>query len=144
MAAGAPAFPNRERLAATIAHFFRWVVSRMKHLSIFLLLLLTSCGKQAQGDAAKLDRLLLGGQIDRVRVVVLPLSSTNVLSDAVAQRYVLHFREANRGAEPDRTKAQVATEVSFMSDTNVVGWLSQFDNGLWKFEQYSFRLKTSP
>ncbi len=115
----------------------------MKHLSIFALLLLTACSKQAKLDAAKLESLLSGGQIDRVEVVV-PFSSTNVLSGAVAQRYVLSFREINRVAEPDRTKAQVASEVSFMCGTNAVGWLSQLDNGLWKFEQYSFRLKTSP
>jgi hypothetical protein len=115
----------------------------MKHLSIFLLLLLAGCGKQAKLDAAKLESLLSSGQIDRVEVVV-PFSRTNVLTGTAAQQYVLSFRETNRIAEPDRTKAQVATEVSFMSGTNDVGWLSQFDNGLWKFEQYSFRLRTSP
>jgi hypothetical protein len=118
-------------------------VVRMKHLSIFLLLLLTACDKQAKLDAAKLESLLSGGQIDRVEIVV-PFSRTNVLSGAAAQQYILSFRETNRVAEPDRTKAQVAADVSFMSDTNAVASLSQYDNGLWKFGQYSFRLKTSP
>jgi hypothetical protein len=115
----------------------------MKHLSIFLLLLLTACGKQAKLDAAKLESLLSGSQIDRVEVVV-PFSRTNVLTGAAAQQYVLSFRETNRIATPDSTKAQVATEVSLMSGTNDVGWLSQFDNGLWKYGVYSFRLRNSP
>jgi hypothetical protein len=118
-------------------------ITRMKQLGIFLLLLLTACGKQAKLDAAKLESLLSGGQIDRVKVVI-PFSQTNILTGAAASQYVLSFRETNRIAEPDKTKAQVATQVSFMSGTNAVGWLSQFDNGLWKFEQYSFRLRTSP
>jgi hypothetical protein len=115
----------------------------MRYISFLFLLLLTACGKQAKLDASKLESLLSGGQIDRVEVVV-PFSHTNVLTDGAAQQYVLCFRETNRIAEPDRTKAQVAAAVSFMSGTNNVGWLSQFDNGLWKFEQYSFRLRTSP
>jgi hypothetical protein len=115
----------------------------MKHVSIFLLLLLTACGKQAKLDAAKLESVLSGGQIDGVEVVV-PFTRTNLLSGGAAQQYVLSFRETNRVSEPDRTKAQVAAEVCFMSGTNAVAWLSQYDNGLWKFEQYSFRLKTSP
>jgi hypothetical protein len=115
----------------------------MKHLSILLLLLITGCGKQAKLDAAKLESLLSGGRIDRVEVVV-PFTQTNVLTGAVAQQYVNSFRETNRIAEPDRTKAQVATEVALMSGTNDVGWLSQFDNGLWKYGDYSFRLRISP
>ena len=44
-------------------------IMRVKHLSICFLLLLTSCGKQAKLDAAKLESLLSGGQIDRVEIV---------------------------------------------------------------------------
>ena len=115
----------------------------MRYISFLFLLLVTACGKQTKLDASKLESLLSGGQIDHIKVVI-PFDRTNVLTGAAAQQYVLSFRETNRIAEPDRTKAQVATEVSLMSGTNAVGWLSQFDNGLWKFEQYSFRLKISP
>ena len=115
----------------------------MRYISLLFLLLLTACGKQAKLDASKLESLLSGGQIDHVEVVV-PFSRTNILTGAAAQQYVLSFRETNRVAEPDRTKAQVAADVVLMSGTNELAWLSQFDNGLWKFGDYSFRLKTSP
>jgi len=120
-----------------------WRCTRMKILSILFPLLLTGCGKQAKLDGAKLERLLSGGEIDRVEVVVL-LSDTNILTGPAAQQYILSFRETNRVAEADWTKAEVATEVCLISGTNHLGWLSQFDNGLWKFEQYSFRLRASP
>ena len=115
----------------------------MKYISFLFLLLLTACGKQAKLDSAKLESLLSGGQIDRVEVII-PFSRTNVLTGAVAQQYALSLRETNRVAEPDRTKAQVASSVGLMSGTNELGWLSGFDNGLWKYGDYSFRLRASP
>ena len=105
--------------------------------------LLTGSGSYHYSDGAKLESLLSAGQIDRVEVVV-PFSRTNVLTGAAARQYVLLFRATNRIAEPDRTKAQVSTEVSLMSGTNDVGWFTQFDNGLWNYGDYSFRLRTSP
>jgi hypothetical protein len=115
----------------------------MKHVNFLCLLLLTACGKQPKLDSAKLEGLLSGGQIDRIEVVI-PDSRTNILTGAAAQQYALSFRGTNRMAEPDRTKAEVATEVTLMSGTNKLGWLSQFDNGLWRYGDYSFRLRASP
>lgn len=115
----------------------------MKYASFLLLFLLTACGKQAKLDAAKLEALLASSRIDRVEIVI-PFTRTNILTDAAARQYALSFRDSNRVAEADPTKAQVATEVVLRSGTNELAWLSQFDSGLWRFGDYSFRLRTSP
>jgi hypothetical protein len=117
--------------------------TRVKHISFLFLLLFTSCHKSSKLDAVKFDSLLSTGQIDRIEVVIL-LSSTNILTGPDAQRYVLAFRNTNRIAKPDLTKDMVAQDVRFMSGTNTLGWLSQFDNGLWKFNEYSFELRSPP
>lgn len=115
----------------------------MKYISLLFLLLLTACGGRAKLDAAKLESLLSSSRIDRVAVVI-PFTRTNILTAAEAMRYALSFRETNLVAEADATKAQVATEVVLGSGTNELVRLSQFDNGLWRFGDYSFRLRTVP
>jgi hypothetical protein len=115
----------------------------MRRISFLFLLLFASCGKQAKLDSVKLESLLSGGQIDRVEIII-PFGRTNILTGAAAQRYALSLRETNRIAEADTTKAQVASEVGLMSGTNELSWLWEFDNGLWKYGDYSFRLRTSP
>ena len=115
----------------------------MKYISILFVLLLTSCGEEAKLDSVKLESLLSTGQVDRIEIVV-PFTRTNILTGPAARQYVLSFRETNRVAKPDTTKAQVATEVEFISGTNELCALLQFDNGLWKFGQYSFELRSSP
>ncbi len=118
----------------------------MKCFSFIFLMLLSSCGQQSKlvsPDSTRLDSLLTGGQIDLIEVVI-PFSRTNVLAGASARKYALTFSDTNRIAEPDTTKDQISTEVSLMSGTNKLGWLSQFDNGLWRFGDYSFRLQTTP
>jgi hypothetical protein len=112
----------------------------MKYISILFPLLLTSCGGEAKLDSAKMESLLSTGQIDRIEVIV-PFTRTNILTGPAAQQYLLTFRETNRLPKPDTTKAQVATQVEFISGTNKLGGLSQFDNGLWKFGEYSFELR---
>ena len=87
-----------------------------------MLLLLTSCGSQAKLDAAKLESLLSGNQIDGVEVTV-PFTRTNLLIGAAAKLYALVFRETNRVAEADTTKGRVATEVALLSGTNRLAWL---------------------
>jgi hypothetical protein len=115
----------------------------MKSISFLFLLLLTSCDKEARLDSIKLESLLSTGQIDRIEIVV-PFTRTNILTGPAAQQYALAFRQTNRLAKPDTTKAQVAMEVGFMGGTNGLVRLSQFDNGLWKFGEYSFELRSSP
>ena len=120
-----------------------YTLTRMNYVSFLFLLLLTSCGKQAKLDSTELDSLLSGGRIDPIEVFI-PLSRTNVLTGAGAQSYALSLRASNRIAKADTTKAQVSSSVRLMSSTNELGWLSQFDNGLWKYGDYSFLLRTAP
>jgi len=114
----------------------------MKEIIFLFLLLLTGCGRQAKLDSARLEGLLSGGQIDRIEVII-PFSRTNVLTGPAVQNYAFSLRETNRISKPDSTKNQVASEVALMRGTNVLGWLSQFEDGLWKHGEYSFRLRTS-
>ena len=115
----------------------------MKLLRLFLsVACLTGCGKQAKLDSAGLDSLLSNGQIDRI-LLTSPYR-TNILTVAAPQKYVLALSKTNRVATPDATKAQVENSVGLCSGEIQLAWLSQFDNGVWKFGEYSFQLKIPP
>jgi hypothetical protein len=102
-----------------------------------------SLWETAKLESAKLEGLVSGGEIDRIEVAIFE-SRTNILTGGAAQQYGLSFRETNRIAEPDRTKAEVATDVILMNGTNKLGRISQYDNGLWRYGDYSFRFRISP
>jgi len=102
-------------------------------------LLLAGCGQGAKRDSARLDSFLATSHIDRVEFV--SAGRTNTVVGAEARKIVASLYQTNRVSSPDWTKGQVQG-VCLMNGTNEICWLTSFvDDGLWKFEEYCFRLR---
>lgn len=122
-----------DRLVLSLVSIFLSVVL----ISVLVVVVTLWWNPQAKRDAAGLDAVLSGYSFDRVEIY--SSSSTNVMSEIEAQKFVASLHRTNRIAHRDSTKQQVEP-LGLISGSNVF-WLSRGDDGTFSFGEYEFRLR---
>jgi hypothetical protein len=114
------------------------------------LLVVAGCNQKSDADRAKLDSFLSGTLVDRIDIVSWAAKTngltfrTNTLSGPEAIKFVISLMETNRIDGPDLTKAQLDEQVYLMHGTNALCCVDLYENGLWRFGDYSFRVRSAP
>jgi hypothetical protein len=125
----------------TVLKWF-FVICFLAVFAIGLLILVLLWGvlwsPQVKRDSARLDAILASQRID-----VVEFSSdveTNRVVGEEALKLVVSLAKTNRIAKGDWTKLG-GQHVRLLSGTNEVCAMFLVDDGTWKFESYSFRLR---
>jgi hypothetical protein len=128
---------------------------RRKENTVALILIsgflaVAGCKPNLDPDSIKLDGILSGTDIDRVDLVSTVFNSkgmtvrTNTLTGTELTKFVVSLMQTNRIDSPDASKDQIELTATLMHDTNALCSLDLFENGLWKFGNYSFRTRSVP
>jgi hypothetical protein len=143
---------SSERIAAVFnlgTSQLKWKTSAAMLLSVFLV---AGCHQKPNPDSIKLDGVLsgTGTVIDRVDLVSTVFNSsgltfrTNTLTGTELTKFVVLLMKTNRIDSPDASKDQIELTAHLMHGTNALCSLGLFENGLWRFADYSFRTRSVP